>query len=74
MPYFFSMHRFYVFYEIRTIVFPRIVPAETILFWIWKLYKQNEIVAAIFPESPFLLRKLLKEETIQGRKLFAEIC
>ena len=55
--------------------FPHIVSAETILFWIWKLW-QIKIVAAIFQ---FLLNKLnsscenySREETIQGRKLYEE--
>ena len=56
--------------------FPHIVSAETILFLIWKLQK-IWIVAANFN---FLHNKLnfccgnySREETIQGRKLFAEI-
>ena len=43
-------------------VFPRIVSAETILFWVWPYWLW-----------PLLTGNYSRVETIQGQKLFAEI-
>ena len=70
---FFVMGWYYkiqIYYNCKWItLFPRIVSAETILFWIWPY--------VLWPRSQYIkVRKLFKggnysrEKTIQGRKLF----
>ena len=49
--------------HITCTVFPHIVSAETILFWIWKSKGHNTWICGNYS----------REETIQGRKLYEEI-
>ena len=71
--------KFFFYKRLKSItVFPRIVSAETILFWVWPCVLWP-LITVHKSEETIQVRKLFKwgnyssEETIQGQKLFAEI-
>ena len=66
-----SFHLRYWYMMVSYTVFPHIVAAETILFWIYKILKL-QIVSASYVMKTWIV-SAPSEETIQGRKLYEEI-
>ena len=62
---------------IFTTVFPRIVSTETIIFWKWNMWKLSyrfRIITILYFINWIVAAETIQGgETIQGRKLFAEI-